>query len=199
MMDSSISLRLTAVHGWQLPASLPLSNGRAVVVTRADARQKAIDDGLDRAADTIMLGPSDPALTTLVKGLRKRVEPEMWQGAVLSDRSAREDYTLFVYECDITEGSEGHNPKHRPREGTLSWLIRVSASGEARTVSWDTLPNLTPAHDLAPVSLAIGRCRSRTPAGCRSSRQGALPPSATARPYGSINCGRNYATTAERL
>lgn len=144
----------TAVHGWQLPASLRLSNGQTVVATRADARQKAIDDGVNRAADTIMLGPSDPALTTLVKALRERVEPEMWQGAVLSDRSAREDYTLFVYECDITEGSKSHNPKHRLREGTLSWLIRVSASGEARTVSWDTLPNLTPAHDLVPVPLS---------------------------------------------
>ena len=143
-----------AVHGWQLPASLRLSNGRTVAATRADARQRAIDDGVDRAADTIMLGPGDPPLTTLVTALRERVEPEMWQGAVLSDRSAREDCTLFVYECDITEGSEGHNPKHRQREGTLSWLIRVSASGEARTVSWDTLPNLAPAQDLVPVPLA---------------------------------------------
>ena len=142
-----------AVHGWQLPATLPSSNGTTLVATRADARQKAIDDGHERAADTIMLGPSDPALTALVKGLRERVEPEMWQGAVLCDRSAREGYTLFVYECDITEGSEGHIPKHRPRESTLSWLIRVSASGEARTVSWDTLPNLTPAQDLTPVPL----------------------------------------------
>ena len=141
------------VHGWQLPASLRSSNGRTVVVTRAAARQKAIEDGVDRASDTIMLGPSDPPLTTLVTALRERVEPDMWQGAVLSDRSAREDYTLFVYECDITEGSEGHNPKHRQREGTLSWLIRVSASGEARTVSWDTLPNLAPAQDLVSVPL----------------------------------------------
>ena len=38
-----------ALHGWQLPASLRLSNGRTVVATRADARQKAIDDGVDRA------------------------------------------------------------------------------------------------------------------------------------------------------
>ncbi len=144
----------TAVPGWQLPVSLRSANGTTVVATRADARQKAIDDGVDRAADTIMLGPSDPALTTLVKALRERVEPEMWQGAVLSDRSAREDYTLFVYECDITEGSPGRNPKHRLREGTLSWLVRVSASGEARTVAWDALPNLTPAHDLVPVPLS---------------------------------------------
>ena len=143
-----------AVHGWQLPASLRLADGTTVVATRADARQKAIDDGADRAADTIMLGPSDPALTTLVNGLRERVEPEMWQGAVLSDRSAREDFTLFVYECDSIEGSDG-NPKHRPRERTLSWLIRVSASGAARTVSWDMLPNLVPARGIDPAPLAL--------------------------------------------
>ena len=142
------------VHGWTLPTSLPSSNGTTLVATRADTRQKAIDDGHERAADTIMLGPSDPALTTLVMGLRERVEPEMWQGAVLADSSAREDYTLFVYECDITEGSEGHKPKHRQRKSTLSWLIRVAASGETRCVSWDTLPNLTAAQDLVPVPLA---------------------------------------------
>ena len=62
-------------HGWKLPTSLPSSNGTTLVTTRADARQKAIDDGHERAADTVMLGPSDPALTTLVMGLRERVEP----------------------------------------------------------------------------------------------------------------------------
>ena len=129
---------------------------------------------------------------TLVKALRERVEPEMWQGAA-ADRqvSTREDYTLFVYESDITEGSGGHNPKHRPRKSTLSWLIRVSASGEARTVSWDTLPNLTPAHDLTPVPLSSAGGRSRTPAGCRSRRQGAFPPSGHGSTRGSINSGSN--------
>ena len=143
-----------AVHGWRLPETLPSSNGTTLVATRADSRQKAIDGGHERAGDAIMLGPSDPALTTLVKALRDRLEAEMWQGAVLSDRSAREDYTLFVYECDIIEGSDSKNPKHRPRPSTLSWLIRVSASGEARTMAWDTLPNLAPAEDLVAVPLA---------------------------------------------
>ncbi len=143
-----------AVHGWRLPETLPSSNGTTLVATRADARQKAVDGGHERASDAIMLGPSDPALTTLVKALRERLEAEMWQGAVLSDRSAREDYTLFVYECDITEGSESENPKHRPRPSTLSWLIRVDASGEARTMAWDTLPNLAPAQGLVAVPLA---------------------------------------------
>ena len=173
-----------AVHGWRLPAMLPSSNGTTLVATRADARQKAIDDGHERAADTIMLGPSDPALTALVKGLRERVEPEMWQGAVLSDRSEREDYTLFVYECGITEGSEGPNPKQRQRKSTLSWLIRVSASGEARCVSWDTLPNLTPTQGPRSCSAPLGRRRSRASAGHRRSRQGVLPPCGTAQLLG---------------
>ena len=142
-----------AVHGWRLPETLPSSSGATLVATRADSRQKAIDDGHERAGDAIMLGPSDPALTMLVMALRERLEAEMWQGAVLSDRSAREDYTLFVYECDIVEGSQSENPKHRPRPSTLSWLIRVSASGEARTMAWDTLPNLAPAEDLVAVPL----------------------------------------------
>ena len=142
------------VNGWELPVSLG-ANGTALVSTRADAREKAIDDdGHSRAAEAVMLGPSDPALNTLVRGLRERVAPEMWQGAVLSDKTARENYTLFVYECDVTEGSEGNTPKSQLLKNTLSWLVRVTDDGEARSVSWDTLPNLSTADDLAPVPIS---------------------------------------------
>ena len=143
-----------AVHGWRLPAALRPLDDTTLVATRADARQKAIDDGHERAGDAIMLGPSDPALMTLVEALRERVEPEMWQGSVLNDRSGCDDYTLFVYECDITEGAESDHPRHRPRPSTVSWLIRVPASGKARTMAWDTLPKLVPAQDLVAVPLA---------------------------------------------
>ena len=143
-----------AEHGWQLPEGLRPTKGAALVATRADTRQKAIADGYERAADAVMLGPSDPELAALVHGLRERVAPEMWQGATLYDESAREDYTLFVYECDITEGSNGSDPRHRERTSTASWLIRVDRSGSARPVSWDTLPNLAAAPNLTPVPLA---------------------------------------------
>lgn len=148
------------VHGWNLPANLR-ANGTALVSTRADAREKAIDDdGHSRAADAVMLGPSDPALNALVRGLRERVEPEMWQGAVLSDSTVRENYALFVFECDIIEGAEAQNPKHRPRKHTVSWLIRVLPSGEARCVSWDTLPNLATTHEVSPVPLSATDAQS---------------------------------------
>ena len=150
-----------AVHGWRLPETLRPSSGKALVATNAEERHRAIDQGYRRAADATMLGPSDPALTDLVKGLRERVEPEMWQGAALYDESASEDYTLFVYECDITEGTEGQDQKQRTREATLSWLIRVgSGSNEMKCISWDTLPNLTPAKDLTPVPLATADAES---------------------------------------
>ena len=142
----------TAEHGWELPEALRPSNGSALVATRADTRQKAIANGHERAAEALMLGPSDPALTALVSGLRERVTTEMWRGATLGDESARTDYTLFVYECDIAEGSDGH--RHRRRSSTISWLIRVDSTGTARPVSWDTLPNVAPVPDLTPVHLS---------------------------------------------
>ena len=153
----------TTEHGWELPDALRPSDGSALVATRADTRQKAIADGYDRAAEALMLGPSDPALTALVSGLRDRVTTEMWRGATLGDESARTDYTLFVYECDIAEGSDGPSPRHRQRSSTISWLIRVDSTGAAQPVSWDTLPNLTHVPDLAPVCLSptIARAAER--------------------------------------
>ncbi|MYB43810.1 MAG: DUF3883 domain-containing protein [Acidimicrobiia bacterium] len=144
----------TAEHGWELPEELKPSSGSALIVTRADSRQKAIADGQARAEDAQMLGPSESALTALVSGLRERVTTAMWRGATLTDESARTDYTLFVYECDITEGVDGDSPRHRQRVSTTSWLIQVDSAGVARLVSWDTLPNLTSVHDLPPIPLA---------------------------------------------
>ncbi len=141
----------TAEHGWELPEALRPSNGSALVATRADTRQEAIANGRERATEALMLGPSDPALTALVSGLRERVTTEMWRGATLGDKSARTDYTLFVYECDITEGSDGNH--HRQHSSTVSWLIRVDSTGTAQPVSWDTLPNVAPVPDLTPVRL----------------------------------------------
>ena len=149
-----LSVSHDADHGWRLPEALCPSDGPALVATRADTRQKAIADGHARATEAVMLGPSDSALTALVTGLRERLAPEMWQGATLSDESARSDYTLFVYECDITEGSNGPDARHRERTTTTSWLIRVDGTGTARPLSWDTLPNLAAARNVTPVPLA---------------------------------------------
>ena len=157
-----------AEHGWQLPEALHPSDGSALVATRADTRHKAIAGGRKRAADAVMLGPSDPGLAALIGSLRERVNPEMWQGATLYDESARDDCTLFVYECDIAEGSDSTDPRHRERTSTASWLIRVDGTGSARPVSWDTLPNLAAAPDLAPVPLSIETAETAETAAVRA-------------------------------
>ena len=141
-------------HGWRLPHELAVGDaGPALVVTRRDARDAAVADGLGRAADALMLGPSDPAFRALAEGVRKRLGAEMWQGAVLHDPTVAHDYTLFVYESDITEGTEIRNHRHRPRHSTHSWLIQVDAAGQAQCVSWGILPNLMAPAEATPEAL----------------------------------------------
>ena len=132
-----------AEHGWTLPAPFHTENGPTLVATQAEERQKAITAGRASAESVVMLGPSDPPLTALAHGLRQRLAAELYQGAVLTDPTAGSDYTLFVYECDITEGSHGPGPRQRPRTSVCSRLIRVNPDGTAAVVAWDTLANLT--------------------------------------------------------
>ena len=132
------------VHGWQLPALFDTTTGAQLAATRSKARQQAIDAGRARAGDSIMLGPSDPALRALAEGLRGRLAADAYQGAVLHDETSAGDYTLFVYECDITEGVHRPGGRQQPRVSVCSWLIRVDdAAGPARVVAWDTLANLS--------------------------------------------------------
>ena len=138
------------VHGWELPEAMRPPKGIDLIATRAEVRDQAIADGKERAADAVMLGLSDPPLTALVEGLRDRVKTEMWQGATLSDPSARDDYTLFVYECEIVEGADNPETRQSTRHSMCSWLIRVDRDGTARPVSWGTLPNLAPPSPTTP-------------------------------------------------
>ncbi len=141
-------------RGCGVAEALGAAGGEALVATRADQRQQAVNDDSvrDRAAKAAMLGPSDPAFTALVDALRGCAAPEMWQGAVLCDRTVAEDYTLFVYKCDIAEGAE--SAQGRPRPTARSWLILVDQAGQAHSVSWEILPNLTTAENAAPMPLS---------------------------------------------
>lgn len=139
------------MHQCGIVEALGASGHKALVATRADLRQQAVDDGNPRAVESAMLGPSDPAFSSLVETLRDCVSPDMWQGAVLSDRTVQDDYTLFVFECDIIEGAD--SSRRRPRPTARSWLILVDQSGQAHSVSWEILPNLTPAVSTTPIPL----------------------------------------------
>ncbi len=130
-------------HGWDLPSALGGAHDtQSLVVTRGEARSTAMAQGVNRAADALMLGPSDDAFGALVEGLRARLEVDMWRGAVLCDTASPDDYTLFVFECEITEGGSSESSRHRPRRNTQTWLIAVKSDGTTRRVSWAELPNL---------------------------------------------------------
>ena len=130
-------------HGWTLPEPLA-SDEATLVATRADVRQQAAAAGKTRASEAVMLGPADPALRQLAEGLRRRLAAEAIQGAMLCDETSSVDYTLFVHECAITEGTANGDRQRRARYIMHSQLIRVDEDGTAHTASWDALANLAP-------------------------------------------------------
>ncbi len=137
-------------HQNNITQALGASGHKVLVATQADIRQQAIEEGSSRASESVMLGPSDPAFSKLFQAVRGRVSPEMWQGAVLCDQTVSYDYTLFVFECDIIEGSD--NSILNPRTTTRSWLILVDHQGQANKVSWEILPNLIAIESTAPLT-----------------------------------------------
>ena len=139
---------IAASSGWELPSVMrATSKGDALVSTDAKVQQLAIDQGISRATEAVILGPSRSAFQSLVETARQRVMADMWRGATLADRTSSKDYTLFVYECDLQEGDTS-------RTRTVSWLIRVDATGDASCVSWETLPNLTGATGMGSTALS---------------------------------------------
>ena len=134
---------LTSV-GWELPPDFPIeTGGRTLVTTRERLRQELIDGGNRRAEKATLLTPSRPVFHQFTQAIRERTEAAMWQGAVLSDPSAQQDYTLFVYETTLEVGNGGGS-------GKVSWLIGVDQHGTADRVAWETLPNLAPPSDSVP-------------------------------------------------
>ncbi|MXX01143.1 MAG: DUF3883 domain-containing protein [Acidimicrobiia bacterium] len=124
--------------GWKLPRNLPTeTGGRTLVTTREALRQELVEGGKQRAAKATLLTPSRPLFYQLTQAIRDRTEAAMWQGAALSDPSAQQDYTLFVYETTLEVGNGGTEVK-------VSWLIGVDQHGKANRVAWETLPNLAP-------------------------------------------------------
>ena len=129
--------------GWELPSGFRIeTGGKALVTARERLRQQLIDSGNRGAERATLVTPSRPVFHQFTQAIRERTEAAMWQGAVLSDPSAQEDYTLFAYEAALQTGKEND------RSEKVSWLIGVDQWGTANRVAWETLPNLTPPSDL---------------------------------------------------
>ena len=124
--------------GWELPTGFRLeTGGKALITARERLRQKLIDGGNRRAERATLLTPSRGVFHQFAQRVRDQTKSAMWQGAVLSDPSAQEDYTLFAYEATLRIGDSDTSQ-------TVSWLIAVDQWGTANRVAWETLPNLAP-------------------------------------------------------
>ncbi len=133
--------------GWELPPGFRTeTGGKALVTAREKLRQRLIDGGSQRAEKATLFTPSRPVFHEFTKAIRQRTETAMWQGTMLSDPSAQDDYTLFVYETSLQIGNDGG-----PED--VSWLIGVDRQGNANRVAWETLPNLAPPTDSEPKPL----------------------------------------------
>ncbi len=133
--------------GWELPPGFRTeTGGRALVTAREKLRQILIDGGNQRAEKATLLTPSRAVFHRFTQAIRERTEAAMWQGTVLSDPSAHEDYTLFAYETTLQTG-------HQSGTEEVSWLIGVDRHGIANRVAWETLPNLASPTDSAPKPL----------------------------------------------
>ncbi len=125
--------------GWELPPGFRIEmGGQTLITARERLRQKLIDGGIDRAEAATLLTPSRPVFRRFAEAISELTASAMWQGAVLYDPSAQNDYTLFAYGATLrTEGTGDATEK-------VSWLVRVDEGGIANRVAWETLPNLAP-------------------------------------------------------
>ena len=129
--------------GWDLPPGFRTeTGGKALVTAREKLRQRLIDGGNQRAEEATLLTPSRPVFQEFTQAIRQHAAPAMWQGTVLSDPSAQDDYTLFAYEATLQTGNDGASEN-------VSWLIGVDRQGIANRVAWETLPNLASPTDSA--------------------------------------------------
>lgn len=109
-------------------AALVATSGKSLAIARASGAA---------VAETVNLGPSDPAYKALVGLCADALAPAMFRGGALVDQTSTTDYDLFAYEADLTEAGGR-------RKGTWACLVRVDSAG-ARPVRWEMLANLTPA------------------------------------------------------
>ena len=105
-----------------------------LVATFADARTKAVEQGSIQAGAAVLLGPAEEPFRQLATDTFARLRPALMRGATLQDPTGIADYTLFLYETQVHDGSRG----------TISWyhLIRSDRTG-ARIVPFEMLANLT--------------------------------------------------------
>jgi superfamily II DNA or RNA helicase len=134
--------RLAGTDRMRLPKHLPATDpdGRTLVATLGTLKMAAVKAGSVGASRAIDLSPATDAFRSLVGSTLDLLRPSLFRGGVLEDATSVTDYSLFVFEVPVSEGTRKVRWRH---------LIRVDATG-AREVRFDLLNNLTSIVTSAP-------------------------------------------------
>ncbi|MFG1612455.1 helicase-related protein [Nonomuraea wenchangensis] len=130
----------TGIRLLRSDSPLPESFGgetEALIAADAAAVIKAKEEQFRRAADVVVLGPTEEPFQELVERAIQRCQGDLLAGAGAVDLASLTSYTLFVYSADI----DYHDGLHRSRR-SVPFLIRYSGAG-AFTVAWESVMNLT--------------------------------------------------------
>jgi len=123
---------LAGTSRFPLPKSLTESTPQ-LVATMGDAKKAVIESGATGASKAVDLGPATAPFRELVQRSVKALQPSMIRGGVLQDETTVTDYTLFLYETDVTVGSH-----------PITWRHLIRADSDARAVPFEMLANLVP-------------------------------------------------------
>ncbi|MFG2712276.1 helicase-related protein [Streptomyces goshikiensis] len=119
---------------------LPSSFGggeECLIAADAGAVAKAQEEQFRRAADVVVLGPTEDPFLELVERAVRRCEGDLLAGAAAVDLASLTGYRLFVYTADL----EHHDGIRRVRR-TVPFLIRYSGAGAFPT-AWESVMNLS--------------------------------------------------------
>ena len=147
---------LRLARSMPLPASLT-PEGRpgnsALVAVSGDALSAAARE--TDTTDVVALGPGEQGFTDLLSVAHQDFEADMFRGGLARDTTSMTGYDLYSFTATFTEAGG---------KKTTRWasLIRVTDTGDADLVRWETLANLLPAtpEDTPPPTNPLYRQRA---------------------------------------
>lgn len=119
----------------RLPEGLR-SGTECLVAAESAAVEKARSEGFTKAAEVVVLGPTEEAFQELVRRAACGSDGELYRGGTVVDQASLTSYFLFVYDCEI----EHHDGIRKARQNA-PFLVRYSGAA-AFPVAWESIMNL---------------------------------------------------------
>lgn len=150
------------IHILRAPEGLPeafRSGTECLIAAAGAAVEKARSEGFTKAAEVVVLGPTEEAFQELVRRAARGSDGELYRGGTLVDQASLTSYFLFVYDCEI----EHHDGTKKVRQ-SAPFLLRYSGAG-AFPVAWESIMNLASWDGMAVAPPPAARHEAETAAG----------------------------------